>query len=79
MSEKELLPCPFCGKLETVRYCTSDEYDDNDEGNEIYFAVVCDASIGYLPEPPGGCGAQSGYMPDKDSAAEKWNTRAEAA
>lgn len=61
MPKIDLLPCPFCGKLETLKML--------DIQDSVYH-VICDAVIG-------GCGASTGWnytTPEK--AAEEWNTRA---
>ena len=73
-----LLPCPFCGKAETVGLVDSDTFQDlmpwevEPEGHTLYWAVMCDAS---KPAGKGGCGASGGFAPTQEAAAERWNTR----
>ncbi len=73
-----VLPCPFCGKAETVEFVDSDTFQDlmpwdvEPEGHTLYWAVMCDAS---KPGGKGGCGASGGFAPTKEVAAERWNTR----
>ena len=60
-----LLPCPFCGKRETLRmmYVPSEKH-------ELVYHVVCDAVSG-------GCGASTGWNHETpEEAAKEWNTRA---
>lgn len=64
-SKIDLLPCPFCGKLETLimMYVPSEKH-------ELVYHVVCDAING-------GCGASTGwYHETPEEAAKAWNTRA---
>jgi hypothetical protein len=65
MPKIELLNCPFCGKLETLRmiYVPSEKH-------ELVYHVVCDAVNG-------GCGASTGWNHETpEEAANEWNTRA---
>lgn len=65
MSKIDLLPCPFCGKLETLRmiYLPSEKC-------ECVYHVVCDAVNG-------GCGASIGWNHETpEEAVKEWNTRA---
>jgi hypothetical protein len=78
-SERELLPCPFCGMVRSLKVVSAEELanegdDDQDpwEHSDSY-AVVCDAS---RPDGPGGCGAQGGFKLTVTEAIENWNTRA---
>jgi hypothetical protein len=71
----ELLPCPFCGKRESL----SIEYEgviDRGHGVKDYAAhyVVCDAST----QGPGGCGACGTYSLTKPEAIAAWNRRSAA-
>lgn len=84
MSDINLSPCPFCGKLETVHLetvrsceecgnfesdaCPAYEPFDDQEDRCPYKAVVCIIS-------GGGCGASSGWYPSAEEAARKWNRR----
>lgn len=64
MQKIDLLPCPFCGKLETLRmiYLPSTKH-------ELVYHVVCDAVSG-------GCGASTGWNHETpEEAAKEWNTR----
>lgn len=54
-------PCPFCGK-EVY------EYEIDQDGDFINYAIVCNAL-------KGGCGAMSGYATTKIEARKKWNKR----
>lgn len=80
----KLLPCPHCGKTETLEFATRREnedcpnFDDCDAeeckyGACDYFGtwdcVVCSAI-------KSGCGATGGYASCPAEAVEKWNTRA---
>lgn len=61
----DLLPCPFCGKFETLRmiYLPAEKC-------ECVYHVVCDAVNG-------GCGASTGWNHSTpEEAVEEWNTRA---
>ena len=75
----DLLPCPFCGQESAVELIDSDTFremqpwEEDDEGNMIYWSVMCDAS---KPNGKGGCGASGGFMPTKEQAIERWNIRA---
>lgn len=65
MPKIDLLPCPFCGKLETLRmmYIPAAK-------SECVYHVVCDAVNG-------GCGASTGWNHSTpEEAVEEWNTRA---
>lgn len=68
-----LLPCPFCGKKDTVFIYDSNEMqmlhmdDDNYDQNPEYL-VSCDSLYG-------GCGGSSGYKKTKGEAAQLWNAR----
>lgn len=64
MSKIDLLPCPFCGKLETIRmiYLPTQKHG-------LVYHVVCDSAIG-------GCGSLTGlYQETQEEAAKEWNTR----
>jgi len=71
----KLLPCPYCGKTETLELVTGAEFMD--ENQEYYehsdsFTVVCNCAtqIG-----KGGCGATGGFGLTIDEAVGKWNKR----
>lgn len=65
MQKIDLLPCPFCGKLDFCRMSGVKYKDDTTAYN-----VVCDATIC-------GCGASCGWHTDTfDEAIKRWNTRA---
>ena len=62
----ELKPCPFCGGTKlTIKSCNETTEDNNFEN----YAVCCDFTHG-------GCGASSGYRPNRGEAIEAWNRRA---
>lgn len=66
------VPCPHCGKVETVEIVSGAEFSGVDE-EEYYphsdaFAAVCNVN-------KGGCGAMSGFAPTEQTAEIKWNTR----
>lgn len=70
-----VMPCPFCGKVETLEVITGAEFMDEDQ--EFYqhsesFAVVCNAAT---PNGRGGCGAMGGFGGTRQEAIERWNTR----
>lgn len=65
-------PCPFCGETDCVGVFREDEITE--ELKEVSsapwgWAVCCDAQHG-------GCGATSGYKPNKERAVAAWNWRA---
>lgn len=69
----ELKPCPFCGSdnaphvtdcIETMVCHNIAECED-----ETLFWVTCSVLRG-------GCGAEAGYVRDKDDAISAWNARA---
>ena len=65
MQKFDLLPCPFCGKLETLRMMYVPA-----EKRECVYHVACDADSG-------GCGASTGWNHETpEEAAKEWNTRA---
>ena len=74
MMGTKLLPCPFCGKIDTLivgsdlELSCKEDYDDWSELNSETFAVACD----FLK---GGCGATSGFRDSKEFAIHTWNTR----
>jgi len=81
-TDRELLPCPFCGKthtavVETASHHWADEYEETGgyPHSESY-AVMCDASA---PNGPGGCGASGGFKESEAAAIAAWNRRAAAA
>ena len=71
MTDK-LKPCPFCGgeKL-IITSCVELEEGNNfaECGCMPNYTVCCDYK-------QGGCGATSGYRPNKEEAIEAWNIRA---
>jgi len=70
-----LLPCPYCGRSDTLRYVRSSEfheYCDTPFDSDDYFAVFCDAST---DRKLGGCGASAGFARTAEEAAERWNRR----
>ena len=76
-----LLPCPFCGKTESLMFTDAKELegckkfeDDScpcyeEEPKCFCRAIVCSVS-------KGGCGASSGYATTVERVLEKWNRRA---
>lgn len=60
---KELKPCPFCGKLGSVRMETSTGSDDRQ-----WFYVLCAIR-------KEGCGASSGWYRHDQDAINNWNRR----
>jgi hypothetical protein len=70
-----LLPCPFCGKIETIRIQSSSEYEDECWGevldNDEQYHIVCNAT---KPIGPGGCGASTGFFNSEEKAIDSWNT-----
>lgn len=72
---ESLLPCPYCGRGDTLRYgCSSEfhEYCDTPLDSDEHFAVFCDAS---KPNGLGGCGASAGFARTHEEAAALWNRR----
>ena len=72
----ELLPCPFCGKHQTLEVITGRELMDEDQEYWTHsdsFAVICSAA---KPDGKGGCGAAGGFQATKEAAIASWNTRA---
>lgn len=72
-----LAACPFCGHTAAAKLIDSRDFQDMvdgefDESNEVYFAVVCDAS---KPAGPGGCGGMGGFAPTQETAIVLWNAR----
>lgn len=69
--KEELKPCPFCGSVEHLEIVHADELRDDEcaSYNGDSYTVVCN----YLT---GGCGANCGFVTDKNETAKKWNTRA---
>lgn len=65
----KLLPCPHCGKVDTLDF--DEQYERTDGVVLVSCAVVCNAET----DGPGGFGASSGYAPSRELAAEKWNHR----
>jgi len=63
-------PCPFCGNASAPRLCTSKELDGPEYSTE-YWAVCCS-----VWKWDGGCGATSGFMPNREETVAKWNQRA---
>ena len=67
MTRDKLMPCPFCGRVQTVGFYTDSgdlgELEDRDS-----FAIVCNYN-------EGGCGATGGYSPTRYGAARNWNMR----
>lgn len=70
MPEIKLLPCPFCGKTETLCITREPYYWDNTLKGYQY-QVVCDASC-----DNGGCGSSCGFKDSITEAKEAWNRRA---
>jgi hypothetical protein len=71
----KLLPCPFCGQPDAMAIWTNHEMCEceEDEGNALSYAVVCDAS---KPKGKGGCGGSAGFQASEAKAIEVWNRRA---
>lgn len=70
----KFLPCPFCGRIDTLGVYTwgdiEDNYDDASDWDKTHFAVCCDV----LKE---GCGAIKGKECETpEQAVEEWNRRA---
>lgn len=70
MPETKLLPCPFCGKTETLCITREPYYWDNILKGYQY-QVVCDASGNN-----GGCGSSCGFKDSMTEVKEAWNRRA---
>ena len=72
-----LKPCPFCGSTRAPLFWTTEELFEEafDDSNDISYSVVCSAA---RPRAGGrdGCGAQGGFKPTVELAAEMWNKRA---
>ena len=72
------MPCPFCGRTDTLRFWPSSEAHEDCDGphtdgsNSLSYGVVCDASDSR------GCGASSGFDPSQELAAVRWNKRTPA-
>ena len=71
----DLLPCPFCGRTDTLGVYLwadiEDNYDSADEYDRTHYAVCCD-------NLKGGCGATKGCdCETPEQAAEEWNRRAD--
>ena len=71
----DLLPCPFCGRTDTIGVYLwaeiEDNYDSADEYDRTHYAVCCD-------NLKGGCGATKGCdCETPEQAAEEWNRRAD--
>ncbi|MCU4119359.1 Lar family restriction alleviation protein [Variovorax sp. N23] len=74
----ELKPCPFCSHQAAPKIIDRRDLQDLidgefDESNDVYFAVICDAS---RPGGPGGCGGMGGFAATKEKAVDLWNQRA---
>lgn len=68
MPKIDLLPCPFCGKLETI--IMVDVPAEKHERVYLLYRVVCSFVNG-------GCGASTGWNHETpEDAAKEWNTRA---
>jgi len=73
----ELLPCPFCGKSDTVEPIEASQlYADMQVSilnkPQESFAVVCSVW-------KEGCGASSGFKLTREKAAKLWNRRTHSA
>ena len=74
----DLKPCPFCGKLNTLKLTTAEELANEGEDDPLpwqhseSWAVICDGS---KPLGPGGCGATGGFASTQDEAVSVWNRR----
>ena len=69
------LPCPFCGKVETLEIITGAELMDDDQEcwqHSFSFAVICNAAN---PGGRGGCGAMGGFSATEAGATDGWNMR----
>lgn len=77
--EERLLPCPHCGKTESLIVGTDEELGDFKEDSICgWYQVCCSAYMDFSSgRNDGGCGASSGYAPTREEAIEKWNRRAE--
>lgn len=65
MPKIDLLPCPFCGRRETLEtvFVPSEKY-------KFVYGVYCN-------DMDGGCGASTGWhYSTPEEAAKEWNTRA---
>lgn len=75
-----LLPCPFCGKRDSIRLTAASEmWDEESEGafpHTDSYAVFCSASS---EDALSGCGGSGGYFLTKADALSAWNRRAPAA
>jgi len=69
-----LKPCPFCGSTRALLFWTGEEMllETADDSIAIDYSVVCSVvRPRYV-----GCGAQGGFRPTVELAAEAWNKRA---
>lgn len=66
--ENKLLPCPFCGKTNALKFVNDFELIDNPHAAG-YLRIVCSSSYG-------GCGAAGGFGETEDEAIKAWNRRA---
>lgn len=57
--------CPFCKKLEPVRFYYASEDDDGGDSEDVQ--VVCAFNNG-------GCGSSSGYRKTEEEALKLWNS-----
>ena len=70
----DLLPCPFCGRVDTLGVYTwgdiEDNYDNASDWDRTHYAVCCDVQ-------KEGCGAIKGKECETpEQAVEEWNRRA---
>ena len=69
---KKLLPCPFCGKDESVivnGYLDAHGMDPDNYEVGDGFVVICSCK-------KQGCGAATGWFEKKKGARKAWNARA---
>lgn len=69
-----LLPCPFCGNVNTLMILVDDKEKNRPGANNLFFIICSSVPKEGTPDIC-GCGASSGRYESLDDTVNMWNAR----